>query len=248
MRLGNLVAPCVFAGWLASLAATPDDGRDRLRFIAQQQCVPHWLAAHDPTPCISVTLVGQESATDGFVVLADRKGGAHFLLIPTRTISGIESPELHLPGSFNYFDSAWQARAVLNSVVGLDVPRTAVGLAVNQVRARSQDQLHIHISCLSGSVHDAIQAQAPQLGETWSPLRIGGWDYQAMRVMGRTLAAHNPFELLADRLPGARDSMFRFTMLVAGMQFKEGPGFALLAGNSVPGAELLLDSTCSVAR
>lgn len=29
---------------------------------------------------------------------ADRKGGAHFLLIPTRTTSGIESPLLFEPG------------------------------------------------------------------------------------------------------------------------------------------------------
>ena len=38
-----------------------------------------------------------------------------------------------------------------------------------------------------------------------------------------------------------------FTLLVAGMEFKEGPGFVLLAGNSVPGAELMLDSSCAVA-
>ncbi len=41
--------------------------------------------------------------------------------------------------------------------------------------------------------------------------------------------------------------MAEFTLLVAGMEFKEGPGFALLAGSSVPGAELLLDSSCAVA-
>jgi CDP-diacylglycerol pyrophosphatase len=247
VSLRNLIALLVCAGWLTATAGTPDAPRDRLRFIAQEQCLPHWLAAHDPTPCTSVTLVGKGAVADGFVVLADRKGGAHFLLIPTRTISGIESPEVRVPDTLNYFESAWEARQVLNGLVGHSVPRNAVGLAVNQVHARSQDQLHIHISCLRRSVYDALEAAAEQIGESWSPLSIGDWQYQATRVMGGQLGALNPFELLADRLPGAKDAMGDFTLLVAGMEFKEGPGFVLLAGNSVPGAELMLDSSCAVA-
>ena len=68
-----------------------------------------------------------------------------------------------------------------------------------------------------------------------------------MRIMGRQLGAATPFELLADRLPGAKEAMDQYTLLVAGMEFKEGPGFVLLAGASVPGAESLLDSSCTVA-
>lgn len=233
---------------LAASAATPDAPRDRLRFIAQEECLPHWQAAHDPGPCTSVTLLGKGSAADGFVVLADRKGGAHFLLIPTRTISGIESPEVRAHGALNYFESAWRAREVLNGVAGHSIPRDAVGMAVNQVRSRSQDQLHIHISCLRRSVYDTLRAQADTVGSRWSPLSMGGFEYQAIRVMGRELGARNPFEILADRLPGAKDSMGEFTLLVAGVEFKQGPGFVLLAGNAVPGAELLLDSSCDVAR
>ncbi len=108
VSLRNLIVLLACAGWLTATAVTPDAPRDRLRLIAQEQCLPHWLAAHDPTLCISVTLV-------------------------------------------------------------------------------------------------------------------------------------------ADRLPGAKDAMGDFTLLVAGMEFKEGPGFVLLAGNSVPGAELMLDSSCGVA-
>ena len=74
----------------------------------------------------------------------------------------------------------------------------------------------------------------------------GGWQYEALRVAGARLDAANPFELLADRLPGAKEAMGEFTLLVAGMQFQEGPGFVILAGSDVPGAELLLDATCAV--
>jgi len=221
--------------------------RDRLRLIVQEQCVPRWLKTHDPAPCLHVNPAEADRATAGSALLADRKGGAHLLLIPARTISGIESPELRDPGTLNYFEAAWKERDVLSVMVGHGVPRTAVGMAVNQLRARSQDQLHIHLSCLRRPLYETLQAEAERIGAGWSPLSIDGFHYQAMRVMGAELGASNPFALLADRLPGASGAMDQFTLLVAGMQFKDGPGFVVLAGTSVPGAELLLDSSCAVA-
>ena len=70
--------------------------------------------------------------------------------------------------------------------------------------------------------------------------------------MGEDLGRTNPFALLAKLMPGARDDMGAYTLLLAGMQFKEGPGFVLLAGKSVPGAETLsgfnLCSCASIAK
>jgi CDP-diacylglycerol pyrophosphatase len=247
MEIRNLFWPLLVS--VCGLAALPSSvrggDRDRLREIVQEQCVPHWVTAHDPAPCISVS---QRASAQGYAVLADRKGGAHFLLIPTQRISGIESPELRATGALNYFDAAWNARNVLDAVVGAPVPREAVGLAVNHIHARSQDQLHIHISCLGRSVHDELHTAADRIGHAWSSVRVGGIDYQALRITGRQLGSANPFKLLADRLPGARQAMGQFTVLVAGMEFKEGPGFVVLAGYAVPGAELLLDSSCAVVQ
>jgi CDP-diacylglycerol pyrophosphatase len=237
------------AGLAAFVAAQAhrEAQRDRLRVIVQQECVPHWLKTHTPAPCSSVSLPPHEPGAQGFAVLHDRKGGAHFLLIPTRTIRGIESPEVRSSGALNYFEAAWQARDALASVLGHAVPRDAVGMAINQEHARSQDQLHIHLSCLRPTVHEALQEAAANIGKSWSAFDLEGGHYEVMRVMGDELGAANPFELLADRLPGAHDAMGDFTLLVAGMQFPEGPGFVLLAGNSVPGAELMLDPHCAVA-
>jgi len=221
--------------------------RDRLRFIVQEECVPHWLAAHDPAPCVRVRTAVSGRADQGYAVLADRKGGAHFLLIPTQTIRGVESPETRGPAALNYFDAAWQARDLLAGVVGHPVPRAAVGLAVNQSRARSQDQLHIHISCLRGSVLQALRAQAERIGRRWTAIELEGWPYQSVRILAERPGGTNPFELLADTLPGAAEAMEHFTLLLAGMDFSEGPGFVLLAGRSVPGAELLLDAGCAEA-
>jgi CDP-diacylglycerol pyrophosphatase len=244
----SLRLACLGVGVALSALARADAGRDQLRVIVQQQCVPHWTQSHDPAPCISVRTIDDGAAPEGFAVLADRKGGAHFLLIPTRTISGIESPEVRGARALNYFAAAWEARYVLVSAVGHAVPRTAVGMAVNQHRARSQDQLHIHLSCLSRRVHDALQSQAASILRNWSSVSIGGARYQALRIMGSELGSANPFELLAARVPDAAHAMDEYTVLVAGMQFKEGPGFAVLAGREVPGAELLLDAGCALAR
>lgn len=236
-----LLASVIGLAALHSISVRASD-RDRLREIVEEQCVPHWLAAHDPAPCASVS---RGAPTRGYAVLADRKGGAHYLLIPTETISGIESPEVRAPGAPNYFGAAWDARKVLDGVIGEPLPQEAIGLAVNHVHARSQDQLHIHMSCVKRSVHDELYAAADHITSDWSSVTIGGVDYYALRVMGKKLGKANPFELLANRLPGASETMGEFTLLVAGMKFKQGPGFVVLAGHAVPGAELLLDSTCA---
>ena len=233
---------------LATLICAPAHAdRDRLRYIVQHECLPHWLEQADPAPCSNVTVVAPPPTAQGYAVLADRKGGAHYLLIPLYPIGGVESPLLHAGGALNYFDAAWQARAVLEGTLHHPLAREAVGLAVNQRAARSQDQLHIHISCLQPGLQRALHADAPRLQSRWAPLVIEGRSYQALRLMGERPGDADPFRLLAE-LPGAQAAMDEFTLLLAGMQFESGPGFALLAGRAVPGAELLLDADCALAR
>ncbi len=244
-RAALLCAGCIAV--LAAAVLAHGAGRNQLRFIVQQECLPNWLRTHHPAPCISVSLMGRGPQAQGFALLADEKGGAHFLLIPTRSISGIESPELRATGTLNFFDAAWHARAALDAVVGHSVPRDVVGLAVNSIWARSQDQLHIHIGCMRSSVYDALRAAAGRIGRSWSPITLRGFHYQALRIMGESLGSMNPFELLADDLPGAKAKMGRFMLFVAGMDFKQGPGFVVLAGTYVPGTETLLDPRCSLA-
>jgi CDP-diacylglycerol pyrophosphatase len=238
-------------GWAATAGVPAEPGaapapRDRLRFIVQEQCLPHWLRDHDPAPCVIVT-PGAGSADPGFAVLADRKGGAHFLLIPTQTIRGVESPEARAPEALNYFDAAWSARAALAQFIGRAVPRAAVGLAVNPIHSRSQDQLHIHIGCLRAAVAQALKLRAAAIGPTWGTLELADFRYRALRIMGERPGAANPFRLLAQSLPDADKSMEDFTLLLAGMDFKDGPGFVLLAASAVPGAELMLDPGCALA-
>ena len=245
-----LIAGLVVGVTLVWSAFAQSSSRDQLRFIVQQFCVTHWRLMHDPAPCMRLTVNGDGTDAQGFALLADRKGGAHLLLIPVATISGIESGAVRAHDAFNFFEAAWQARDALADVLGHSVPRAAIGMAVNPIRSRSQDQLHIHIACLSPSVYRALQDRAAKLPADWSTIRIGFASYEALRIMGSTLGKHNPFELLAMHVPGSNDQiMGRYTLLVAGMNFKEGPGFVLLAGDThVLPAERLLDGHCSVLQ
>jgi CDP-diacylglycerol pyrophosphatase len=221
-------------------------GRSALRQIVQQQCVVNWLEHHNPAPCERVFLADPKNGSSGYAVLAAPGGGAHYLLVPTRTMAGIESSELLDPDAPNYFAEAWHARGLISSFVGHDVPRTAVGLAVGIAVSRAQDEFHVNIECMQQDAFRALRASSDNFTDAWSPIVIAGSTYQARRIMSDGLDASNLFELLATLSPDARHHMGNYTLVVAGMQFKSGPGFVLLAGTG-PSGEILLDSTCAVA-
>ena len=221
-------------------------GRSALRQIVQEQCVLNWQEHHNPSPCERVVLADLKNAGSGYAVLAAPGGGAHYLLVPTRTMAGIESSELLDPDAPNYFAEAWRARGLISSFVGHDAPRTVVGLAIGIAVSRAQDQFHINIECLQQDAFRALRASSDTLTDAWSPITIAGSTYQARRILGDGLDAANVFELLATLSPDARHHMGNYTLIVAGMQNKSGPGFALLAGTG-PSGEILLDSTCAVA-
>ncbi|MGO4442156.1 CDP-diacylglycerol diphosphatase [Mycobacterium sp. 2YAF39] len=200
---------------------------DVLWRIVNDQCVPHEQASDDPAPC---ALVNQGS---GVALLKDIDGPAQYLLIPTARISGIESPELLAPDATNYFAEAWQERSLVDDRLGRSVPRDWMSLAINSEFARSQNQLHIHIDCLRADVHDAVLRHVADIGPTWAsfPEPLAGDPYSAMAVAGDDLGAANPFDLLADGLPGARADMARRTLVVVGAILGDGrPGFIVLAG------------------
>jgi CDP-diacylglycerol pyrophosphatase len=243
--------PRAFSAWAAllcaaALSSSPANGTDRLalREIVQNDCVADWLSRHDPSPCVQVVLTDPRGA-QGYALLADRKGGAHFLLIPIQDIPGIESPLLAQAGAANYFALAWEARGLLAGRIGRPVPRGIVGLAVNPPRSRSQDQLHIHLECMSAPVVAALAGASGRLGGGWTPLYVGGARFEARRLLGEHLE-QNPFEILANDIPEAGRTPADYTLLLAGRQFPGGPGFVLLAGTE-RAAELLMDSSCAAA-
>jgi CDP-diacylglycerol pyrophosphatase len=221
-------------------------GPDALRTIVQTQCVVHWTQKHDPAPCEKVFLPDMDPESSGYAVLADQKGGAHYLLIPTQTMAGVDSTELLDQDLPNYFAEAWHARDLITKFVGHPVPRSDIGLAINTAHSRTQHQFHIHMECLRQDVVDSLRAGAETTGDVWTPLPVAGATFQAMRIMGDGLDGSNPFELLARLNPDVPHHMGDYTLVVAGMQFKSGPGFIVLTGTG-PTGELLLDASCAAA-
>jgi CDP-diacylglycerol pyrophosphatase len=231
------------AGIVAALFAAAGScaNRDALREIVQDQCLFHWREQHSAAPCEEVH--GDDAA--GYAVLADRKGGAHFLLIPVQTITGIESATLEDPAGRSYFSAAWQAHDRLGRIVGHEVAPQFIGLAVNPQRARSQDQLHIHIECLRPDVYETLARNAVHIGASWSPLTLRDSSYW-VRKIGSDLEADDPFRLLASHFPESDRAMGDYTLVVAGAPAAPGRNFFLLASTTAAG-ELLLDSACAVA-
>jgi CDP-diacylglycerol pyrophosphatase len=159
----------------------------------------------------------------------------------------IESADVLLPQAPNWFAAAWQAREGMAAKLGHAVAREHVGLAVNSQRARTQDQLHIHIECLGPSIYRVVKATAQNLNDAWSPVDLAGQRISGLASHGENLDTANPFRLLAERMPGAKENMGAYTLLVAGTHFKDGPRFIVLTGKNVPGAATFLDSTCAIA-
>jgi CDP-diacylglycerol pyrophosphatase len=230
----------------SSSDSTVPSGRSALRQIVQNQCVINWEQHHDPSPCERVVLSGGKGSDSGYAILADPDGGAHYLLIPTQTMPGLDSSELLDPDLPNYFAEAWRARDLLTKFARHEVPRGAIGLVVNTAQTRSYDQFHVHIACLRQDVYDSLRQSAEQVLSAWAPLVVGGATFQARKISADGLDGSNLYELVATLKPDTARHIADYTLVAAGAQFKSGPGFIILTGTGPPG-EILLDSTCAVA-
>ena len=249
-RWGVIAALATIAGSLGISAAWSADP-DALWKIVHDRCAPHQQQAGDPQPCAAIDL------DHGVALLKDLVGPAQYLLIPTARIAGIESPEILAPDAVNYWDYAWADRHYVGDRLQVALPRDGLGLAINSTKGRSQNQLHIHIDCIRADVRDALRQHEAEILPTWSrlPVSFSGHTYAAMRLAMADLGAVNPFRLVADTLPGAKETMPLQTLVLIGAVFKDGTaGFYLLDDHADPAAldtgsgEELLDHDCAVAK
>ncbi len=248
------ICACVTFFLLAANAAQGDLPRNALWGVVHSLCVPGQTQHHDPMPCLQVDLNG--GIESGFAILRDPRGGIQFLLIPTTQISGIESPIVRGPNATNYFASAWEVRTHIDDALHLTLPRDDIGLAINSVVSRSQDQLHIHFSCIRDDVRETLHEHEEKIGDHWAPFNVSlvGHRYIAIWVSGEHLSPHNPFRLLAEGLPDAARDMGNRTLVVIGLTRTDGTkGFVILEDqvnegrNDLANGEELLDNACRVA-
>jgi CDP-diacylglycerol pyrophosphatase len=208
-------------------SAPPD--RDGL-FRQMQACLAETELA---PPCTAV------DRARGFVIVRDddREKPDAWLIVPDREVTGIEDPRALRPPVVDFWRYGWEAGRRL-------VPGRPedLGLAINSKQGRTQDLLHIHISCVLPAVRDALAGAA--IGPDWAAapfVEFRGHAYNARRVA--TLEP-SPFLLLAE-LPGARERMAEQSLAVLG---SAGGGYVLLTDSTEPGvvaeAEELLDQDC----
>jgi CDP-diacylglycerol pyrophosphatase len=225
---------------------------DALWKIINGQCVPHQRESGDPTPCAQLDPRPEAS----FAVLKDRVGIAQFLLIPTKRLTGVESPELLEDNAPNYWASAWQVKTSVEDRLHRHLTRDQVALAINSAFGRSQNQLHIHIDCIRPDIRETLHLHTSEISIQWAPLGVAlnGHPYWAKRIPGSELGDNNPFKLLAEGIPSARQHMDRQTLVLTGATFEDGTeGFVLLADHADlviadrASGEELQDHDCAIA-
>jgi CDP-diacylglycerol pyrophosphatase len=187
------------------------------QFISQE-CIPNLKLINSPAPCSEVTFPA--NTTQGYVVFKDHKGPLQYLLMPATKITGIEDDQILRPEAVNYFYEAWKARAYLIAKYKKTIPDEEISLAINSERGRSQNQLHIHISCLRSDVKKVIEEKEAKLSDKWElfPGGILNHHYYARKIKKDQLQIKNPFVLLYNDFPDAKKTMGDFGMAVVAVK------------------------------
>jgi CDP-diacylglycerol pyrophosphatase len=239
----------IAAGQPQSASATSGGG---LWFVVHDICLPGYQSIGVAFPCLEVNIAN--GLDRGFAVLQAPSSAAHMIVVPTARISGIESPALQSETAPNYWEAAWGARRFVEQGAGRRLPRDEIGMAINSVSTRSQDQLHIHVACIAPVVADFLRRRQSEIRGAWSPLRakLAGHRFLALKVETESLAKVDPFKLLMRGIPSNRLSLERQILAVVGATFRNGsPGFYVLTNDpraspsDTASAEALLDDKCA---
>ncbi|OAT15434.1 CDP-diacylglycerol pyrophosphatase [Buttiauxella noackiae ATCC 51607] len=189
----------------------------------------------------------------GFVLLKDIHGPLQYLLLPTTKMKGMESPELLQAKTANFFWLAWQQRNFMSLRRGSPVPDDVISLTINSTSGRTQNQLHIHISCLRPDVRNQLNQYAKTLNNGWQdfPAPLAGNKYIARKVSEAEFVQRSPFILLASQVPQAREHMGSYSLAMAKLADGE---WVILATErnllhlNLASAEQLQDHSCELLK
>ena len=205
-------------------------------------CVAEQQLHGRPAPCVQV------DPEQRFAVMKDRRGVLQHLLLLTDKVPGIEDPRLGGAALPDYWALAWQARKFATT------HDAALSITVNSARARTQNQLHLHISCTR-----------PEVAREVTDMAAGGLIDTQLRPVPGGLAGH---AYRMRRIDFAYDRVFRITAQLAVAEGADAgdysaavmpavfaddtPGFVLLIDRSDAArgaaAETLQDHDCAMLR
>jgi CDP-diacylglycerol pyrophosphatase len=247
--LGLAVLGLAFSS-LGLLASSP--GRLAL-WLTVRACVADLKLTGSPFPCLKVNLTGGEER--GYVILRAPLGPPDTILSPTRRVVGLEDPWLRSREAPNYFGAAWRARRLLESAGGKPPELNVFALVANSGLIRSQEQVHIHLGCLTPVLQRWMSMIAPKLPiGAWSrvDLPIGGAAFWGLRIGPADLSIVDPLRLAAEGLGDKIQKLTRLTIVVVGVRIADSDESMILAAYasasgmlSEASAESILDPDCS---
>lgn len=173
----------------------PRQDGDQLREFVQLICGgPTYSHCQPPAPA--------------YIVMKDStpNKNAAWILMPAANVTGVEDPAVFNPPIADLWNDAWtEWKQHLSSFI----PNPAIG--VNSQCQRSQDLLHLHLSCVSKFVRQSLAAHDATIGSTPShpaAIRLGpSPDEQKNNVylvvkVPNLIGDNSPFKIAA-QFPGA---------------------------------------------
>jgi CDP-diacylglycerol pyrophosphatase len=255
VRSWTLFASSLIIG-LVALASDGGAAEHQALWQVVRACVADYQTTGASFPCLSVDL--SEGIDRGFVVLRPPFGAPDTILSPTRQVIGVEDPWLQSPEAPNYFAAALGARAFIAKPDGSAPRLDEIALAVNSRTARTQDQLHIHIGCVSPQLQLAMRLQeaSMKVGE-WARFGslVPGSELWGLRTGRSDLDRTAPFRLAAKQFAVRDSDIGRLMVAVVGMRIANRDELILLVGDHRSQersghfwAEEVVDTGCSEAK
>ena len=205
-------------------------------------CVPAYKTNDVYAPCALVNLA------DDYAIYKASAGAYQYLSIPTGKVTGIEDARLLQAAEPNRFYDAWQSRGFMTQQLNKPIREHMIALAVNAANARTQDQLHIHISCLSSEARKIIAGlPVSQLNGQWSqtPVEIAAYRFFYKKLSLDELKKANIFIMAKDKVDQEKAT---FAYAGIGLVNLDPGNFLLLTGVGTEqrgvAAERLQDHRC----
>lgn len=244
-------------GWRAPLALSLSVAllsgcarSDALWEVVDKLCLTNYAQKRDPAPCRQVYL--PNGRQQGFVVIQNPRFPYHFILVPSAPLAGIESAALQSAQQTDYFGYAWGMRTLLRHQYGAPIPDDWLGMTLNSAYGRSQNQLHIHLSCLREDVRRQLLAERPYISTRWQKLpdKLLRHTFYARKVMQPAAMGLYPIRDVAGSFQLMPAGMAHYGVAVIPTTFDGERGFILLttregwdSGNRAS-VEALLDKRC----
>ena len=223
---------------------------DALWGVVDNLCMIHYQQTSNPAPCQQIYRIPGKDG--GISIIQNPRYPYHFILVPTVALAGIESSRLLVDGTPDYFGYAWLMRYRLAAVYGKPVPDDMLGMAINSAYGRSQNQLHIHLTCLREDVRRQLLAERPYIQEQWQPLpdKLLGHQYYSRRVVQPTAMGIYPIRSLARNFHLTSPQLAEYGIAMVSTKFDGQQGFILLATkrdrDNRASVESLLDRDCAI--